>query len=169
MSKQTAGKIYLDLKSKKQDKVSVFEMTEAQGDDIMRSLVEHVEKDKKRSDGDFFVELCFFMDPIMYGVTRAKMISRKTCPTPFPDRAAFHYIHKDEQLKFLWHVPSLQEIDYYREFALTVRDDEKEARNDAFSYLDGSLLKRAKKFNGEINDFELTFYRKDSDGRPITS
>ena len=76
---------------------------------------------------------------------------------------------KKEAIFFLWHVPSLQEIEYYTTNILTLRPDEREAAQDVLNYRDGTLLNLAKKLNGEVNDYELTFFRKDSDGRPTSS
>lgn len=168
-TKQTAGKIWTDLQSKQQDKASVFEFTNAIGNDLMPKLVALVEQDKKKADADFFVEVCIRMNALMAGVPEFYMKSRYSCPTPFPDRAVFHYDRRKEAIFFLWHVPSIQEIDYYVNNILTLRPDEREAAQDALNYRDGTLLNLAKKLNGEVNDYELTFFRKDSDGRPASS
>jgi len=135
----------------------------------MPKLVELIEQDKKKTDKDFFVEVCIRMNPLMPGVPEYYMKSRYTCPTPFPDRAAFHYDRKKDDIFFLWHVPSLQECDYYINNMLSLRPDEKEALQNVLDYRDGTLLRRAKLLNGEVNDYELTFFRKDTNGQPITS
>jgi len=168
-TKETAGKTWSDLQSKQQDKANVFEFTSAIGQDMMPKLVALVEQDKLKTDKDFFIEVCIRMNALMPGVPEFYMKSRHTCPTPFPDRAVFHYDRKKEAIFFLWHVPSLQEIEYYTTNILTLRPDEREAAQDVLNYRDGTLLNLAKKLNGEVNDYELTFFRKDSDGRPTSS
>ncbi len=167
--KKTAGKIYSDLRSKQQDQLTVFDAVQAIGNDMMPKLVAMIDKDKQKSECDFYVEVCICMNPILGDVPEFKMISRYTCPTPFPDRAVFRYDKKKDAIFFLWHVPSEREIQYYRDNMLFLRPDEKEAARNAFDYQDGTLLRRAKELNGEINDYDLTFFRKDGNGQPITS
>jgi hypothetical protein len=162
--KKTVGKIYTEIQNKPSDKANVFEFTSAIGNDLMPKLIALVERDRKNTTNDFFVEVCFRMNALMPGVPEFYLISRHTCPTPFPDRAAFHYDMKKQDLFFLWHVPSLQECDYYINNMLTLREDEKEALHNVLDYRNGTLLRLAKKLNGEVNDYELTFFRKDSNG-----
>lgn len=168
-TRETAGKIYSDLKAKHQDKAEVPEFTRAIGDDFMPKLVELTKINKSRNDRDFYIEVCFRMNSVMTDVPEYYMVSRHTCPTPFPDRAVFHYDRRKDDLVFLWHVPSLQECDYYINNLLSLRPDEREAAQHVLDYRDGTLLRKAKKLNGEVNDYELTFFRKDLNGRPIAS
>lgn len=74
--KQTAGKIYTDLKAKIQDKATVQEFVEVVGNDFMPKLMAMIEKDKKKADTDFFVEVCISMHPLLAGVPQYFMISR---------------------------------------------------------------------------------------------
>lgn len=168
--KQTAGKIITDLQTKEQDRATIPEFIEAIGSDFMPKLMAMVDKDKKKSDTDFFVEVCISMHPLLAGVPQYFMISRHTCPTPFPDRAAFHYKKRDDVLEFLWMVPSMEQCEYYIHNWKTLRPDEHEAAQNVKDYVSGKLLERAKKLNGEKFDDALIFYRKDLDGRStITS
>ena len=168
--KQTAGKIITDLQAKEQDKATIPEFIQAIGSDFMPKLMAMVEKDKKKADRDFFVEVCISMHPLLAGVPQYFMISRHTCPTPFPDRAAFHYKKKDDVLEFLWMVPSMDQCEYYINNWKKLRPDEHEAAQNVKDYVSGLLLQRAKKLNGEKYDDALIFYRKDLDGRStITS
>lgn len=130
----------------------------------MPRLVRQIESDKLKTNGDFYVEACFRMNAIMPDVTEVYFKSRHTCPTPFYDQSAFRYDRRNERIVFLWHIPSKKECDYYVEFALSLRDDEKEAAKFVFDFRDGTLLRLAKKLNGETEDHELIFYRKDQDG-----
>lgn len=165
----TVGKIYTELMKKEPDKANVFEYTSALGNDLMPKLVALVEQDKQKTTKDFYVEVCIRMNSVMATVPEFYMISRHTCPTPFPDRAVFHYDRSKEALFFLWHIPSLQECDYYINNMLSLRPDEKEALQNVLDYRDGTLLRLAKRLNGETSDAELTFFRKDLNGQPITS
>ncbi len=167
--KETLGKIYTKLKSKPQDKVDIFEYIRVTQADFMPRLVRQVDLDKTKTDKDFYIEACLRMNSVMHDVPEVYFKSRHTCPTPFYDRSAFRYDRKNDRITMLWHVPSQAECLYYIQNALRLRDDEKEAAKFVFDYVDGTLLKVAKTLNGETNDYELTFYRKDQDGRPITS
>lgn len=169
-TREKAGKIYLDMRSKVQDIASPFEVVSEIGNDFMPKLMAMVERDKRKSAGrDFFIEVCAFMNPLMLDVPEYRMISRWTCPTPFYDRGAFHFIAKDDRLEFLWFVPSPKECAYYLDNMLNLTDGEREAAKTVLDFKDGTLLRIAKKLNGETENDELIFYRKDEDGRPITS
>ena len=168
-TRQKAGQIYLAMKAKQQDKADVVEHVRTTKADFMPKLVELVDKSKPNAIGDFYVEVCFRNNYLMPDLEEAYMKARHTCPTPFPDRAVFRYIKNEDRITFLWHVPSLQEMQYYLDNVLYLRPDEKEAAQNVFDYKDGTLLKLAKTLNGETNDYELTFFRKDANGQPITS
>lgn len=161
MSNQTVGKRYVDLKAKVQDQATIPEFIQAIGNDFMPKLLAMVEKDKQKADNDFFIEACISMHPLMPDVPQFFMISRHTCPTPFPDQAVFHYKKKQDELEFLWMVPSLDQCEYYIHNWNKLRPDEYEAAKDVLAYRDGTLLLRAKKLNGEIYDDALIFYRKE--------
>lgn len=165
--RETAGKIYADLKAKKQDPIDVFEHTRITQADFMPALVALIEKDKPKTNKDIFVEVCLRRNTFMPDVVERYMKSRHTCPTPFFDRSVFHYDRKLDAIFFLWHVPSVQECDYYIANALNLRPDEKEALQNVLDFKDGTLLRVAKKLNGEVNDYQITFFRKDSNGNPI--
>ena len=169
-TRDTAGKIYQQMKSKIQDSVNPFEYIEGMGKDWMKDVVEMVERDSRKTDKDFFVEVCMWIDQgVLIGTPQWRAISRFTCPTPFYDRGVFHYIRKEERLEFLWFVPGPKECAYYIQNALNLDDSEKEAARTVLDFKDGTLLRIAKKLNGETEDDELIFYRKDEDGRPITN
>jgi hypothetical protein len=167
--REKIGKIYTDLKAKQQDKVDVFEFIKETQQDFMPSLVRLVEADKLKTNKDFYVEVCFRKNHLMPDIIETYMKSRHTCPTPFYDRSVFHYSRARDALFFLWHVPSVEECTYYIDNLLKLREDEKEAAKMVMDFRDGTLLRMAKTLNNEINQDELIFYKKDSNGREITS
>lgn len=166
---ETVGKKYTDTRSKQQDDITIFEAVHYMGKDIMTQLGEMVERDKRKTDKDFFVEVCIYMNPLMPDVPEWRMISRHTCPTPFQDRSVFHYHKKEDRLEFLWHVPSNRECEYYIKNKVWLSPDEYAALKYVIDFVDGTLLRKAKLLNGETNDYELTFFKKGDDGQPITS
>ncbi len=168
-TRETVGKIYSDMRAKAQDNASVFEVTRCIGKDYMRQLCDMVERDKLKTDKTFYVEVAMRMNSVMSDVPEYYMISRLTCPTPNHDIAVFQYDRKDEALHFLWTVPSPLECQYYMNNALTLQPEEIEARDMVVEFLNGNLLRIAKKLNGETNNDELIFFRKDENGKPIAS
>lgn len=169
-TRETVGAIYAKLKSQQQDKVDVFEFVNATQADFMPRLIEMINRDKQKTDKDFFVEVCIRRNAFMPDVFETYMKSRHTCPTPFYDRSVFQYDRHNDRIIFLWHIPSLEECDYYLQNILHLRPDEKEAFKDVLDFKEGTLLRKAKQLNSEINDYGIRFFRKDSDGRePITS
>lgn len=165
--KETVGKIYTQLKNKIQDKATSEEVVSAIGGDFMPKLVEMIEKDKYKFRKVFYVEVCIFMNPIMPDVPEYRMRARHTCPTPFHDRGVFKYDYTEDAIHFLWFVPSPKECHYLTDNALKLHDSEKQALQTVLDYKDGTLLRLAKKLNGETENEELIFYRKDEDGNRI--
>ena len=166
---QTAMKRYQELKSKpSQDRMDIQEYVRSTRN-YHPDLVEMVDKIKQKFKKDFYIEVCLrrnmFMTPPDDIETYLKY--RHTCPTPFYDRGAYRYDYKSDRIQYLWFVPSMEECDYYRTNLLNVRTDEKEAVQHVLDFYDGTLLKLAKTLNGEINDYELIFYRKDENGNPL--
>lgn len=168
-TKETAGKIYSDLRSKiQQDKITIPDFVQAQGDDIMPKVFDAIAKKKLTAQKDFFIELPIWMHPLFHGVPCCLIIPRDTCPTPFYDRAVFHYDKKKDATFTLWFIPSYEECVYYEKNKLYLQPYEMEAANHAAEFKKGTYLRLAKSLNGEINDYELIFHRKDENGQPIT-
>jgi hypothetical protein len=168
--RDTVGKIWTELKSKEQDKVDVHEFVNTTQADFMPRLVALVEENKRAGyQKDFYIEACYRLNKLMPDVMEVYFKSRHTCPTPFYDRSVFRYDFKNDRIQYLWHVPSLEECNYYIDNILSLRPDEREAAQDVLRFRDGDLLRLAKDLNGETADHELIFYRKDQedDGKRI--
>jgi hypothetical protein len=159
--REKAGKIYRDLKSKVQDKTNVFELVKTTQANFIPDLCALVEQEKKKTDNDFFVEVPIRMNALMPDVLETYMKCRHTCPTPFYDQSVFHYDKKKDALFYLWTIPSWEDCKDYMLDAKNLTKEEQEAYNFVLAFKDGTLLRLAKRLNGEVNDFALEFFRKE--------
>lgn len=167
-AKETAGKIYRDLQMQKQDKITVYEMTEAITGDYMPKLVDLVEQSKPKSNDDFYIECCHKQNQIMLKTLETYMKARHTCPTPFWDRSVFRYNRKDDKIEYLWTLPDIDTAHWLIRNALHLGPEDKALLSHVLDYQEGKLLKLAMYLNKETNDYNLEFYRKDADGQRIT-
>jgi hypothetical protein len=170
-TREKAGKIFADLRAKRTlaDRTDSTQLMRLMGKDIMEQLHAEVEKVKSKYKKDFYIEFCIKKPLLISDLPEWYCIDRHTAPTPFPDRGCFKYSFSTDTFEFLWHVPSHEEMNYYLNNKHNLTKPEQEAFNDVLKYLDGSLLRLAKKLNNEVNDYELIFYRKDLNGQPTAS
>lgn len=164
-TQETAGKIYYDLKNKVQDKATVWDVVFTTQQDYMPELCALVEKEKVKTDKDLFVEVAIVHRKLFPDAPGRKMIPRHTCPTPWYDISVYHYDKKKEALFFLWHIPSYQECQYYIANPNLLTKEEQQSLKMALDFKNGTFIRLAKKLNGEVNDYNLIFYRKDENGK----
>jgi hypothetical protein len=156
-----AGKLYHDLKSKVQDKTNVFELVKTTQATFIPDLCALVEQEKKKTDNDFFVEVPIRMNALMPDVPERYMKCRHTCPTPFYDQSVFHYDKKKDSLFYLWTIPSWDDCKDMMINASRLTKEEQELFHYVLAFKDGTLLRLAKRLNGETSNLSLEFFRKD--------
>jgi hypothetical protein len=114
------------------------------------NLLECIERGKKEFPHDFYIVVDTKKEPKMQNVLRNVFIPRSTCPTPTYDNSVYKYHRSDENLEFLWVLPSKSTCSMMKDRALEIPEDQKELLQFVLDDADGTLLRRCKTLNKEI-------------------
>jgi len=88
----------------------------------------------------------------MPNVIRNYFYGRRSCPTPNYDQVVYKYHFKDDNLEFLWVIPSREICKHMMAHAIEIDPSEWQLLTYVQKFADGSLFKLAKKLNGEKED-----------------
>lgn len=146
---KTVGQISLELQQKTPDSIDPIEIERELHAEYDKNIFECVDEGKKEIFGDFYVVVITKKEPLMPNVLRSYFTSRKTCPTPDYDQTVYTYIAKDDSLEFMWVLPDKNTCEIMRDRALEIVPEERDLRDFVLSFYDKTLLRLAKKLNGE--------------------
>jgi len=149
MAKETVGKVALDLMQKKAESQDPIELEREMQKDYIKNLVECVDKHKKEFTDRFFIVVLTKNEKLMPNVFRSYFFPRGTCPTPDYDQTVYKYNSKDEQLEYVWTIPSRDTCHHLKDNALQVADSERDLLKFVLDFADGSLYKLCRKLNNE--------------------
>ena len=149
--KENVGKISRDLilKGDKNDHTVVEQMQE-QLSDYETNVVECLLAGKKVYQGQFYIVVLTKKEKLMENVLRHYFFHRATCPTPDYDQAVYRYLSEDDQLEFMWVLPSKESCHYLRDNALSIPLQERQLLQYVLELFDDTLMLKAKKLNGEV-------------------
>lgn len=159
--KKTVGEISLELQQKTPDSFDPIEIasTVCDSEKYITGLTDCVKDGKTLFEGDFFIVVITRTDKILKRVSRLQFRARKTCPSPQYDESVYKYGHEKESIEFLWTVPDKGACNLLRDNALVVVDEERDLLNFVLDFYDGTLLNKAKKFNGEVTNSNIILTR----------
>ena len=120
--------------------------------DYAKNVEEAIKAGKKRYTSDFFLVVLTKKERLMKNVLRNYFFSRSSCPTPEWDQAVYHYHAEPDHLDFLWVIPSRDTCRTLKDNALKIPQSERPLLDFILAFEDGSLLGKAKKLNGEMDD-----------------
>jgi hypothetical protein len=149
--RETIGKIATDL-IKKDDGYAVSAIDQAREctEDYMKNLYEAVETGiKKYPMSDFYVHVETKKEKLLENVLRNYFIVKHACPTPNYDQSVFKYHHEKGDLVFMWVIPDRGTCFYFKQNYAQIPAEEKELLQFIRMFDDGTLLKLAKRLNGE--------------------
>lgn len=165
MRKKTVGKLVSELSLKTPDSLDPIEIQRATEQEYINELiwcVKHALKKETCRDacpahcderialhGDFFVEALVKKEKILVNTFRNFFIPRTTCPTPCYDQTVYRYDAQKEEIEFLWVIPDKETCEVFRENKHIIVPEEQALLRNILSFYDGTLFKRAKKYNGE--------------------
>jgi len=149
------GKIATDLLAKADDKHTVIDQMEENLTDYDKNIWLCVEDAKKKYPNNFYIVVETKKERLLENVIRNFFFSRFSCPTPTWDQTVYKYHRKRDFLEFLWVVPSKDTCKYLTFNQMDVVESERELLKFVLSYNDGTLLKVAKKLNGEADTSPL--------------
>jgi hypothetical protein len=148
--KPTVGKVATDLAQKETSSRNPIE--------LMRELLTEYDKNiwqcvdnykKEHHKTDFYIVVVTKKEPLLPNVLRNYFIARNTCPTPDYDQTVYRYIIKDDEIEYLWVIPSKYACQVLIENVAHVVPEEYALLECVLHFADGSLFELAKKLNGE--------------------
>jgi hypothetical protein len=153
MSRDTIGKIAVNLSTSQNSDDSVIDVERALHRDYEKQIELAIQEGKKNLNASFFyIVVITKKEPLLTNVYRNYFFSRNSCPTPDYDQTVYYYDKATDSLQFLWVVPSKDSCIYLKENALEVAPEERELLQFVLDFSDGSLFRLAKKLNGEKED-----------------
>lgn len=151
--RETVSKIAGELQKKAADNThSAHEQMLEQLTEYDDNLAQCVKDALKTKTGDFYVVVLTKKERLMENVLRNYFFSRNSCPTPDYDQAVYFYSAQEQQLKFMWVIPSKDTCEFMRDNAKTIDPSEYELLKFVMSFYDGYLLKLVKKLNNETEN-----------------
>lgn len=152
MKRDTVGKISWDLLANSSFlDHSADEQMKEQLNEFEDNILESIERGKKTFPHDFYIVVETKKEPKMKNVLRNYFIIRQSCPTPQYDNSVYKYHATTEQCEFLWVLPSKQVYAMLKNHALELPLDQRQLLQFVLEDADGTLLRKCKKLNGEIN------------------
>lgn len=155
MKRDTVGKISSELIQKMPESQDPIELERAMHENYERHIFDCVDRGTKEFFGDFYVIVITKRERLMNNVIRDYFFPRQSCPTPDWDQVVYRYHRTAEILEFLWVIPSKDTCEHLTINALSVVESERDLLNFVLEFNDGSLLRLAKKLNGEQIDSPL--------------
>lgn len=155
MKRDTVGKISLALSEKQPESRDPVEIEREVHKDYEKHIYDCIERHKTALEGNFYIEVITKKERLMTNVLRNYFFATQACPTPTWDQTIYKYHRSKDFIEFLWVVPSKDTCELFLQNALQIADNEKELLQFVLKFNDGSLLKLAKKLNGEMEDSPL--------------
>jgi hypothetical protein len=147
--KENIGKIATELIAKSDDKHSAIDQTSESLTDYERNVIECAEKGLKEHKSDFFIVVITKKEALFDNIYRNYFLHRRSCPTPEYDQTVYHYIYKQDALKYMWTIPDKDTCQMYRMYVAVVKEEEKQLLGFVLGFYDGSLDRLAAKLNKE--------------------
>lgn len=149
MTKETVGSISSQLMQKQPETTSPIDQMREQLSDWDKNIWECIDRSKKDFIGDFYIIVITKNERLMKNVFRNFFYARLSCPTPDYDQTVYKYHRHDDEIEFLWVIPSRDASFYLKDNALYVAPQEQQLLKFVLDFADGTLFKLAKELNGE--------------------
>lgn len=148
-SRDTVGKVSVDLSVKEPDTRSAIEQMRENLTDYDKNIWECVERGKKDIPGDFYIEVITKREPLLTNVLRNYFGFRNSCPTPNYDHAVYKYFNANNAIEFLWVIPDRETCHLLVEHRHEVPLDEQALLDYVLRFAKGELFILCKILNGE--------------------
>lgn len=155
MKRETVGKISTDLLAKEMPTHDPIELEREMNKNYEENVLECLARGKKEYEGDFYIIVLTKKERTMQNVLRKYYFGRRSCPTPEYDQVVYHYNKADDNIEFLWVLPSKDTCELLRDNAALVDPLEWGILDFVLKLYSGDLLNVSKKRNGERIDSPL--------------
>jgi len=154
-AKKTVGAHSLELSAKDPGTHSAEDQMREQLHDYEKNVHECVQDNIGKFEEEFYIVCLTKKERLMQNVLRGYFFARQSCPTPDFDQAVYRYIKKDARLEFLWVLPAADIVNYMKNNPSSVEPEKYGILSFVLQFVDGSLLRLAKKINGERRDSNI--------------
>lgn len=152
-NRETVGKLSTDLLKKGDGYlINPQEVQKEIHKEYISNLIECYEAHKKVFTGDFYIVIITKKERLLKNVLRNYFFARMTCPTTDYDQAVYRYNKKNNEIEFLWVIPSKDTCEHLKAFSVEVAPEEQELLRYVLEFYDGTLAALVKKLNGEKED-----------------
>lgn len=151
MSRETVGKISRDLLINADKPISPIEYEREMHKDYEKNVWECATRCSKEfpANSNFYVIVTTKKEKLMENVIRNYFFGRQSCPTPEFDQTVYKYRREDEDLEFMWVLPSKDTCELFYVNAVSIVEEEKELRDHIINFYNGDLLRLSKRLNKE--------------------
>lgn len=150
--RETVGKISSDLAAKIPDTRSPIDLEREMQKEYIKELLNCCNEGKKKFPGDFYLVVITKKEPLMPNVLRNYFFARRSCPTPDYDQAVYSYNAQQEEISFLWVIPSKWTCIYLKLHYNEVAPEERDLLHHVLKFSDGTYWNLMKKLNNEHKD-----------------
>lgn len=147
--RRTVGQEAIDIFQKGEKESSPIELQREMQREYYQNLIDCALNNRRKYAGRFFIVVLTKNEKLLPNVFRNFFFARDTCPTPDYDQSVFKYDHREEEIHYLWTVPSQDACIHLMNNALLVVPEERQLLQFVQDFESGALYKIAKKFNKE--------------------
>lgn len=149
---KTVGKLSQELLNQEPEQATAIDYEREIHKGYADQIMECAERSKSIYNSDFYIVVETKKERLMPNVIRNYIFGRSSCPTPSYDQTVYKYHKKDDNIEFLWVIPSKDTCSLLVNNALNIEESEGDLLNFVLDFNDKTLLKRAKILNGEIEE-----------------
>ena len=153
--RKTVGALSHELLKKEPPKHTTFDQMREQLGEYEENVHKAIKAGLELYDGDFYIISLNKKERLMQNVYRTYFFPRNSCPTPDFDQNAYKYTREDDKLELMWSIPDADAVNYMKNNANLVTPDKYTLLQFVLDFVDGSLLRLAKKLNGERRDSNI--------------
>ena len=154
-NRETVGAHSVRLSKKAHDAHSAIDQMREQLTDYDHNIHLCIKEHRNVFDEDFYVVVLTKKERLMKNVLRGYFTARLSCPTPDYDQAVYKYTRNGDELEFLWVIPSADTVELMTEYSTYVPPEQYALLGFVLKFVSGSLLRLAKKMNGEKSDSNI--------------
>lgn len=148
--RKTVGQVATELAAQQDRPVSPVEQMYENLSEYERNVAQCIDTHKKIFPGDFYVIVVTKKERLMPNVLRNYFFARLSCPTPDYDQTVYRYRRTEDQIEFLWVIPSQDTCYLMLENKQQVAPAEYALLNYVVKFYDRTLFKLAQSLNNEV-------------------
>jgi hypothetical protein len=152
---KTMGAVARDLMLKEPETRDPVEIQRATEEDYIKNLIECAEAHKKIFTHDFYIIVLTKNERLLHNVFRNFFYARISCPTPEYDQSVYRYNRHNDNIEYIWTVPSKEACAHLELNKNEVVESERGLLKFVLEFADGTLHNLAKKLNKEMPDSPL--------------